>query len=104
MAIQFTQDVIVPTLQFEKAFEFYLSVMGMQLKEASDTAAVFTCGPMTLRLEKGPQTGAMLEYAVSDKHAMADYLAKKGCEVLRKEAGVVELRDPFGIRFRLRSS
>lgn len=99
--IRASRDVIVKTEAWEKAIDFYGSVLGLPVKHRSETLMGFETGAFCLYLEKGESHGPVFEFLVPDVQALKQRLLADGCVVVEEDASVPRcyIRDPYGLVF-----
>ena len=103
MKFRVSERSAVQVTDASAAAEFYGGVLGLPVAEEEGFHAA-DAGPLTLYIDPAALTdGIILELVTADVEAAREYLAERGCWVLRWEGagGVCLIEDPFGILFNL---
>jgi uncharacterized protein YndB with AHSA1/START domain/predicted enzyme related to lactoylglutathione lyase len=102
---QFTssRDIIVRTGDWQRAKEFYGSVLGLPVVYRGEQLIGFETGAFLLYLEPGSEHGPVLEFLVPDLAAARSRLLAAGCVVMEEDAALPRcyMRDPFGVVFNI---
>lgn len=105
-AFRSARDVIVRTPDWERALEFYRSVLGLPLAHRGEQLMGFETGAFRLYVERGSAHGPVFEFLVADVQAARARLLAAGCTVLEEDESVPRcyIRDPFGLVFNVGKS
>ncbi|MFQ5838094.1 MAG: VOC family protein [Thermoplasmata archaeon] len=103
MAYRLSECLCLQTPDLDKALEFYMDVMGLEVKQREGETVELETGRSRLFLDKGQPLGPILEFLVPDAEAAREELLKAGCQVVRWDGkgGCCYMRDPFGFVFNL---
>jgi predicted enzyme related to lactoylglutathione lyase len=98
-----SRDVIIRANDWDKANQFYGSVLGLDLSHQSETMTGYETGSFCLYVEKGEDHGPVFEFLVPDVQAAKAKLVAAGCAVVEEDPSVPRcyIRDPFGLVFNL---
>jgi uncharacterized protein YndB with AHSA1/START domain/predicted enzyme related to lactoylglutathione lyase len=105
-AFRSARDVIVRTPDWERAIEFYRSVLGLPVTHRGEQLVGFESGAFCLYVERGREHGPVFEFLVPDVQAARARLLAAGCTLLEEDASLPRcyLRDPFGLAFNIGKS
>jgi uncharacterized protein YndB with AHSA1/START domain/predicted enzyme related to lactoylglutathione lyase len=100
------RDVIVRTPDWERAIEFYRSVLGLTVTQRGEQLVGFETGAFCLYVERGREHGPVFEFLVPDVQAARARLLAAGCTLLEEDASLPRcyIRDPFGLVFNVGKS
>jgi uncharacterized protein YndB with AHSA1/START domain/catechol 2,3-dioxygenase-like lactoylglutathione lyase family enzyme len=110
-----SRDIIVRTTAFQRAIEFYGSVLGLPVVVRNQTMLGFETGAFLLYIEQGGEGGGdsgsdcgsehgpVFEFLVPDVQAARARLLAAGCTVQEENASLPRcyIRDPFGVVFNI---
>jgi catechol 2,3-dioxygenase-like lactoylglutathione lyase family enzyme len=100
MTYTFSPHIAVQVTDFEKALEFYQSVLGMEIVEQGEDETSLRCGPITLHVENSPKGHTFFEFRVDDAEAAREELERAGCTTAPTHLERSYLvADPFGLKF-----
>jgi uncharacterized protein YndB with AHSA1/START domain/predicted enzyme related to lactoylglutathione lyase len=97
------RDVILRTPDWERALEFYGSVLGLAVTHRGEQLIGFETGAFCLYVERGSEHGPVFEFLVPDLPAARTRLLAAGCTVLEENASLPRcyIRDPYGLVFNI---
>jgi len=98
-----SRDVIIRTALWQRAIEFYGSVLGLPVVYRSDTLMGFETGAFRLYVAQGSEHGPVFELLVPELAAAKTRLLAAGCTLQEENASLPRcyIRDPFGIVFNI---
>jgi catechol 2,3-dioxygenase-like lactoylglutathione lyase family enzyme len=102
-----TRDVIVRSADWDRALEFYGSVLSFPVVYRSEDLVGFETGSFLLYLErsKSPQSGhgPVFEFLVPDLAAVRQRLLAMGSVIEEENSSIPRcyIRDPFGLVFNI---
>ncbi len=102
-----TRDVIVRTSDWDRALEFYSSVLALPVAYRSENLVGFETGSFLLYVErsKGPDDGhgPVFEFLTPDLAAARRRLLAAGCAIEEENSSLPRcyIRDPFGLVFNI---
>jgi catechol 2,3-dioxygenase-like lactoylglutathione lyase family enzyme len=109
MACEFrsTRDVIVRSTAWDRALDFYGSVLALPVTYRSEDLVGFETGSFLLYLERsqspGSGHGPVFEFLVPDLAAARQQLLAAGCVIEEENSSIPRcyIRDPFGMVFNI---
>jgi uncharacterized protein YndB with AHSA1/START domain/predicted enzyme related to lactoylglutathione lyase len=101
-----TRDIIIRTADWQRAIEFYGSVLGLPVVHRGETLVGFETGAFRLYVEPGSEHGPVFEFLVPDLAQARSRLLAAGCTVQEENSSLPRcyIRDPFGVVFNLHQS
>ena len=98
-----SRDIIIRTDKWSEALKFYGSVLGLPIKERSETIVGFETGAFCLYVERGKEHGPVFDFLVPDIQAAKRQLVAAGCTVIEENPRIPRcyIRDPFGLVFNI---
>jgi len=100
-----TRDVIVRTADWDRALEFYGSVLSLPVAYRSENLVGFETGSFLLYLERSKPAeaghGPVFEFLAPDVAAARQRLLTAGCVIEEENSSLPRcyIRDPFGLVF-----
>jgi len=103
MKLRSSRDVIIRTDAWDKAIEFYSSILNLAVTHRGQTLMGFDTGAFRLYVEKGAPHGPVFDFLVPDIPAAKLALVAAGCAVLEENPRIPRcyMADPFGLVFNL---
>jgi catechol 2,3-dioxygenase-like lactoylglutathione lyase family enzyme len=102
-----TRDVIIRNIDWQRALDFYGSVLSLPVVYRSEDLVGFETGSFLLYLErsKSPASGhgPVFEFLVPDLAAARQRLLAVGCVIEEENSSLPRcyIRDPFGLVFNI---
>jgi catechol 2,3-dioxygenase-like lactoylglutathione lyase family enzyme len=102
-----TRDVIIRSSDWDRALEFYGSVLSLPVVYRSENLVGFETGSFLLYVERcaGPDDGhgPVFEFLAPDLAAARQRLLAAGCSIEEENSAVPRcyIRDPFGLVFNI---
>jgi len=98
-----SRDVIIRTPAWQRAIDFYGSVLGLPVVYRNERMLGFETGSFRLYVEQGGEHGPVFEFLVPDVAAARNRLVAAGCTVQEEDPSLPRcyVRDPFGIVFNI---
>lgn len=98
-----SRDVIIRTPDWQRAIEFYGSVLGLPIVHRGQSLVGFETGSFCLYVEPGSDHGPVFEFLVPDLAQARRRVLAAGCTVQEENNSVPRcyIRDPFGVVFNL---
>lgn len=105
MANNFGSDILIQSEDPEKAAAFYVTELGFEVTDKTETMISLHGDRLNLFIERGPALGPVLEVTVKNVEAAKASLLKQGCEIIKDEPDFPRcyIRDPFGLIYNLTS-
>ena len=103
MSFTFNPYVAVQVNNYERAVQFYVEVLGMELVRQDEQEAELRNGGMTFFIENKPGGSIFFEFKVDDLDAARESLEQAGCQISPSHTAEgdpsVIARDPYGMLF-----
>jgi catechol 2,3-dioxygenase-like lactoylglutathione lyase family enzyme len=101
--VRSSRDIVIRTLEFSRAREFYSRVLGLTVVDESELLLRVDTGAIRLFVESGSPHGPVFDFLVADVQATKAKLLAAGCVLIEEDPSVPRcyLRDPFGLVFNL---
>lgn len=98
-----SRDIIIRTVSWQRAVEFYGSVLSLPVVYRSDNMIGFETGGFCLYVEQGSEHGPVFEFIVPDLEAARSRLLAAGCTLQEENPALPRcyIRDPFGLVFNI---
>lgn len=102
-AFQSSRDVILRTVQWIQAREFYGNVLGFKVTNETNAMLRVETGAIRFFVENGEPHGPVFDFLVRDVQSAKKELLTAGCVLVEEDPSIPRcyLRDPFGLVFNL---
>ena len=106
-AFRSTRDVIIRTADWDRALDFYGSVLSLPVVYRSAELVGFETGSFLLYLERGKSPGSghgpVFEFLAPELAAARQRLLAAGCAIEEENSSLPRcyIRDPFGLVFNI---
>jgi catechol 2,3-dioxygenase-like lactoylglutathione lyase family enzyme len=97
----FLPHIAFQVRDYEKALEFYVTTMGMEIINKTDHETKLRCGNVTFYVENNPAGATFLAFQVDNLEACKERLSLAGCMVVQYDAQGLMVDDRFGMKFYL---
>ena len=103
MPFKFSRCLCLQTENLDEAAAFYTRIMGLKIVHQEKHTVELEGGPFRIFLDKGENSGPIMEFLVPDVEKARQELLEAGCQLIRWEGkgGCCYMQDPFGFMFNL---